>query len=208
MKIVLSAGHDLKNSGAVWGGLKENEHNIAIRDKVFLKLKNIGADVIAVPDMLDLKGSIDFVNLYQDDKFALDIHLNASTDPLKRGCEIYALSSDEMTEKAKRFIEVFSKESGIPSRGLRNEVETAVGSLGWLRYVKGKPALIECLYLTNEADRSVLINEGGHEKIAQALFTAICDLAGIKLEPIKKLEEQVSLLTRLVSLLKKLLKIK
>src|SRR3990167_8302976 len=54
------------------------------------------------------------------------------------------------------------------NRGPKHDSLSYVGSLGFLRQLKCPSVIIECLYMTNEQDKLVLLN-GGPEKIARGI---------------------------------------
>ena len=163
-KFYISAGHSIYDKGYSCGcGLaSESEWNIKIRDEIKKLLPNAEFP----PDTLSLRDTIDWINFSaKPDDFSLEIHLNANKDKSIRGVEAYYSDTP-------RYAEIFARNIsltlGIPNRGPKHDSFSYVGSLGFLRQLKCPSVIIECLYMTNEQDKLVLLN-GGPEKIARGI---------------------------------------
>src|SRR3990167_7259111 len=171
MKLIIDAGHYIgdKNRTALYGDFTETDLTIKIRDA----LKPLLADrqVLCIPDLLNLKESITFVNERATaGDFAVSIHLNAYTDSRTRGTEAYYWTDP-------RYAEVFAREVAehllVPNRGAKPDSQTYYGELGWLRRLNCPSVLVECLYLTNELDRNALFVPDGIEAAARGIASAI-----------------------------------
>jgi len=198
MKIFISAGHHLKDQGTSWGTLKENELTIRVRDAVFKLL--IGENFFP-PDNLTLKETIEWINERANlGDLAVEIHFNSNSNASLRGTEAYYWFQP-------RFAEVFSRKVaealGIPNRGPKPDHMSYVGELGFLRKLKCDSVLVECLYLSNQADRDALNIEAIARGIKAALDELYPPLPEKKdLEKIEELRTiQVSLLKRVLSAL-------
>jgi len=162
-RFYISAGHSIYDKGYSCGcGLaSESEWTIKIRDEL---KKLVNAEF--PPDTLSLRDTIDWINFSaKPDDFSLEIHLNANKDKSIRGVEAYYSDTP-------RYAEIFARNIsltlGIPNRGPKHDSFSYVGSLGFLRQLKCPSVIIECLYMTNEQDKLVLLN-GGPEKIARGI---------------------------------------
>lgn len=181
--VFLNAGHwddhltaKIDDPGAVHNGFVEAVETMRIRDALVPILHARGYTVTEVPDELDLKKSIDFVNASAhdlDDGLAVDIHLNASSDVTARGVEGYHGES----ETSKQVAGVISSETarvlGIPNRGAKPDTATHVGSLGWIRKTNCWATLVEVCFITNKQDMDVLRGVGGYEKAARGIADGI-----------------------------------
>lgn len=180
MKIFVNAGHWIGDQGVSFGSYKENALMMAIRDK----LKELLPDAEYVPDSLDLKATIEYSNQRaRPDDFAIDIHLNSNKDSSLRGTEAYYYDNP-------RYAEVFSRKVsealGIPNRGPKPDTQTYVGSLGFLRKLKCPSVVIECAYLSNSEDRTIITREDGLYNAARGIKNALDELFPPKLTPIQK----------------------
>lgn len=123
-----------------------------------------------VPDELDIRQSIAWVNeRAEPDSVAVDVHLNASRDLNLRGTEAYYW---QLPNLAMVFARHVSEALDVPNRGAKPDTQTYVGELGWLRQLKCRSVVVECLYMTNIFDRARLLDHGP-EKSAQGLYNAL-----------------------------------
>lgn len=218
--IFLNAGHHLNDPGHVnVGGLRENDQVRQIRDLTIEMLKFQGFKVESVPDNFNLRESIDLVNVLGKDLnsgLALDIHLNAngSVNKIVNGTEIYSGTSLKSREIANILSKNIAKELGTSDSGYRPDTWTAAGSLGWVRQTNMWSCVVECCYMTDPRDLSLLMN-GGHAKVAKGIAKGVCELYGLNfLEDIsedEKLKEQnkiMELMLVVISLLQKLILLK
>ena len=190
MKIFCNAGHFQKDSGATINNLRENELAMEVRDNLRVLLQG-KRDVFYVPDELTLKESIDWVNeRAQPEDFALDIHFNSSSNPKKRGTEVYYAIQNQY-HAAEVLSMAVSERLMIPNFGATNLEEmlgdakhdstSYVGSLGWVRQLKCLSVLIEVCYLTNPEDRKMLMTPQGRKLAAGGIKEGIDELFPIKL---------------------------
>ena len=169
--IYINAGHHLNDSGHVESdGTKENEIVMKIRDALTPMLTNY--DVDCVPDTLDLKWSIQYVNKKATkNDFAIDIHLNANNNKQVNGVEAYYVTDPKYATVFSRSV---ANALNLKNRGALPDSITSVGSLGWLRYLKCPSVLIEVCYLTNDHDRISLLQ--GIENAAIGIKNGIDEL--------------------------------
>lgn len=180
-KIILNAGHDDKDPGAVT--LKEADEAKKIRDAAADALAKIGFEVILVPDDLDLKKSIAFANKAApklDDALCIDIHLNSSSTKSVRGTEAFYGTSDKSKEIAASMSANVAKALGFKDRGAKPDTQSAVGSLGWIRQTKAWATLIEVAFITNADDMKMLRSEAGYRLAGQGIAAACAELFGIE----------------------------
>ena len=203
--IFINSGHHLKDSGFVcncgFAHGKEAEWNMKIRDEV----KKLLPNAQYVPDELDLKATIEWINSRAtNNDFALDIHLNSNINTAFTGTEAYYT---ETPRYADIFAKEISKSLGIFNRGSKHDSLTFVGSLGFLRKTICPSVVLECLYLTNSSDRKTL-ESGGTEKIARGIKSGLDILFPTLPQDTKKiiisLQQQIlNLMSRILALLTK-----
>lgn len=171
MRIFLNAGHHLFDPGAWHLSMKESGLNIKLRDMV-LPLLQKHAEVISVPDDLNLKESIAWINEYATiDDIAFSIHFNSHSDKSKQGTEVY-FHNEREKQIAEIFARTVSSAVGLKNRGAIPDRLTWVGSLGWVRKLICDSVLVEVCYLTNESDMSAYTPE----KASQGLENAIMEI--------------------------------
>lgn len=174
-KVFVNAGHYLKDPGQVLNGQLEADLVMLIRNKLKIMLPKAHF----VPDELDLRESIDWINERADEgDLAIGLHLNGNSNVNVSGTECYYAYKDKM-KIAESFATIISRELGIPNRGAKHDSETYVGSLGFLRKTKKcKAVLVEFGYLTNKHDRMKLTSEVGLQKCATGVYKAILQMRG------------------------------
>lgn len=203
MRIFLNAGHNLDDVGAVGHGFNENEMNVKLRDRVFSMIKEGSDEIIQIPDELNLRESIDWVNeRAEKEDMAISIHFNSNQSPYIHGTEAY-YSNDREREMAIVFAQEVSRSLGFRNRGARHDSWTWVGSLGWLRKLKCDSVLVEVCYLTNESDMIEYSIEKAARGFVQAISEAKAQLW--KMPSLEELQSKVALLQRLVDELIRLL---
>jgi N-acetylmuramoyl-L-alanine amidase len=96
VRIFLSAGHGAGDPGAVAGGTTEDEELTKTRDAAVKEMRSRGLDVLWVPDTLDLKPTINWINDHsRRGDVALEIHADAFSNTNVRGASIYYIDSNE-----------------------------------------------------------------------------------------------------------------
>ncbi|MFA4941887.1 MAG: N-acetylmuramoyl-L-alanine amidase [Patescibacteria group bacterium] len=193
--IILDAGHSLNDPGAVANNTTESQEAIKIRDKLIPLLEN-DFEVAMVPDDLNLIKSIEWVNnRYKnlDDGLALAIHLNAGGG---YGAETLYFEGEEKSRKiAQTIIDKYCSLTRFRNRGAKPDTDTRHKRLGWIRDIKPWSCLIECCFVDNEEEVKKFQEE--YNEIAWALYSAICEVYGIKptepkknkIEPTQPVEE-------------------
>lgn len=167
MRIIIDAGHWKNDIGCRFGEYTERDICMKIRDE----LKPLLPNAIFVPDEFDLKQSINWVNSFVNkDDLCISIHLNANMNTSMNGCEAYYCDNPYLSDIFSKHV---SKSLLVANLGSRHDSGTYVGSLGWLRQVKGQNVLIECAYLTNYQDRMKVIMPSGQKAIAQGIVNGI-----------------------------------
>jgi len=202
MKIYLNNGHHLKDSGAVHKGHEESQMAIELGESVVNELSKF-VEVLSVPDDLNLRDSIDWVNeRATEHDFAFSTHFNSHSNQYVAGTEVY-YSNEREKELAITFAQEVSKAGGFKNRGPRHDSSTWVGSLGWLRNLKCDSVLLEVCYLTNNEDMVKYDTQKVTEGIVKAIKKIIPQQ--VELPTREELQAEVSSLRKLVDDLLKLI---
>lgn len=210
--VFLNAGHHTEDPGAISGKFIERDEVKKIRDACLPLFEAAGFVVMVVPDNLNLRESIAWVNRHAkspNDGLALDIHLNAFHSSRARGTEVFhgASEADVMRRSAEIISQEVSKSLGIPNRGAKADTQSFLGSLGWIRKTNCWALLVEVCFITSPEDMAIFAGRGGYEKAAQGIVRGCEHIFGTA-EPDEIEEEEMDEgVARLKKLLDKLLRV-
>jgi N-acetylmuramoyl-L-alanine amidase len=163
-QIFLSAGHYLNDSGTVAFGTTEAKEMMLLRDLVAKELEAKQAAFISVPDTIDLKPTIEWINSKaKNGDVAVELHCN-SANGIARGTEAFFIDGNQQRKKdAELLLEALLQEvpelnlSGkLLSRGAKPDTESPHGRLGFCRQVAVPSILIELCFLDNKQDLELL----------------------------------------------------
>lgn len=169
-RIFLNAGHSLHDPGAI-GLVRESDINRKVRDKLVPLLKARGFNVALVPDTLNLKQSIKWVNQRAkslDSGLAFSIHVNCCGG---RGAECYYYRNNSLSRSlAQKCIKRYCDIIGLPNRGARSSSLTRFGRLGWVEDTNCWAILLELGFIDNKNDVLTIQN---YDKTAFAVAESI-----------------------------------
>ncbi len=193
--VVIDAGHGGKDVGALGKDdegnvlldgngdplIQEKDLNLYIAQKIRDYLVADGIKVVMTRDDDTFEGT-NTENLLARANLAnninaslfLSVHNNSSVSPKANGTEVcytpnssgaYGITSMEF---AKKILDPLVRATGLTNRGLSSRPNLAV-----LKYTKMPAVLIECGFITNEADRQVLTDTNKLDNIAQSVADGI-----------------------------------
>ncbi|MBZ8179943.1 hormogonium tapered terminus morphoprotein TftA [Oscillatoria salina] len=192
-RIFLSAGHGGVEAGridpgAIAGGTTEAQQMILLRDQIVPELRSRGFEVFYVPDDLSLRQTIDWINIRaRNDDVALEIHADAFSNPDVRGASVFYIAGNNARKKHAELllVSLLRRVPQLPSRGVKPDTATAVGSLGFCRQVAIPSLLMEVGFLTNPEDRALLRNQ--RREIAMGIADGLAgwsrDVSGVEPPP-------------------------
>jgi N-acetylmuramoyl-L-alanine amidase len=151
--LIIGAGHGGADSGAVGSGFIERDLAIEFRNLLVAELQKISVPCITDPDSNKLADSlVYFKNYFKPDSINVDIHWNAGP-PAATGTEV--LINTQATEFEKqlggKIAEAIATVLNIRNRGLKTELQSARGSLGWMKQT-GRNYIIEMCFISNKTD--------------------------------------------------------
>lgn len=166
-RIFLSAAHGgLENGktdpGAIAGGTTEAREMMLLRDLVVTELRSRNLEVLSVPDDLSLQQSLDWINARgRSDDVSLEIHSDASDNPLVRGCSAFYINqNDQRKRHAEMLLLAISKRvPQLPNRGAKPDTTIGVGNLAFCRQLVTPSLLLQVGFLTNVDDRFIIQNQ-------------------------------------------------
>lgn len=172
MKISVNAGHSPAAPGAS-GLLDEVKEARAVKDALIKELKARGH---TVSDSTAPDTSKDTVSQQVKKanasgcEIAVSIHLNAGGGT---GSEVfYCKGSSKGKAIADKVAPAVAESMGIRNRGVKDDTQSAVGRLGWLRNTDAPAILIEVCFVDSQTDHDAY-TKAGASKIADAIATAL-----------------------------------
>jgi len=169
--VVIDPGHGGKDPGATsYHGYYEKTVNLSIARKVASHLENRGVRVIMTRNsdiFIELNERADIANRAGADLF-VSIHADAHQSSSQNGYTIYVARSASWTSKKVGIaVEQAMGQTGLASKGIRNSdfrvlVRTACPAV-----------LVECGYLTNPSEASLLDDSQFQDRIARSIADGI-----------------------------------
>ena len=196
--VCLNAGHSFTDPGAVRGNLKENELNMDIVEKAANILRIHGVDTLTVPNDLSLVKTIQWINGRTNQiDIAVACHVNAGGG---RGAEAWHYKNSAKSKELAQFlVDAVVAETGMKTRGVKDESTNRYGKLGFVHDTHPLAALIENGFIGNEFDKKILSSAEGRMRIAKGVARGILsyfeldwkpDLLIKKMPQGKQIEEQ------------------
>lgn len=179
-KVFIGVGHGGKDNGAVANGFKEDELNLSIalacRDE--LKRHGVEVGISREKDETDpLSDEIKECNAFAPD-YAVEIHNNAGGGD---GVEIYHHFGGG---KGKTLADNILSEIisiGQNSRGLKTKKNSSGKDYyGWIRQTNAPAVLVECAFLDNKKDITVIDTAAKQKKMGIAIAKGVLKTLGIK----------------------------
>jgi N-acetylmuramoyl-L-alanine amidase len=169
--VVIDAGHGGKDPGATsYTGNYEKSANLSIARKVASHLENRGVRVIMTRNsdtFIELNERAAIANRKGADLF-VSIHCDSHPTRSQNGYTIYvARSASWSSKKVGAAIEQSMRQTGLTDKGMRNQdfrvlVKTACPAV-----------LVECGYLTNPSEASLLYDSDFQNRIARSIADGI-----------------------------------
>ena len=151
--LIIGAGHGGTDSGAVGSGYKERDLAIEFRNLLVAELQKLSVPCITDPDANALKDSlVYFKNYFKPDSLNVDIHWNAAS-PAATGTEVLINTQATPFEKqlGAKIADTIAIILNIKNRGLKTELQSARGSLAWMKQL-GRNYIIEMCFISNKTD--------------------------------------------------------
>ena len=170
--IVLDPGHGGKDSGAYYGGVTEKYLNLDTSLKLKDLLEEAGFKVAMTRSDDSYPGLYEraaLANALKADLF-LSVHHNAlPSNPAAQGVlTVYDGNSASKTQFAQTIQREMVKGLPVPDKGLQNRPKIVV-----TRETNMPSALAELGFMTNDYERSLLVQDYYRQRCAQALFNGI-----------------------------------
>lgn len=151
--LIIGAGHGGSDSGALGNGYIERDLAIEFRNLLVSDLKKLSVNCIVDPDSNKLADSlVYFKNYFKPDSINVDIHWNAAT-PAATGTEVLinTLATPFEKQLGGKIADTIATTLNIKNRGLKTELQSARGSLAWMKQL-GRNYIIEMCFISNKTD--------------------------------------------------------
>jgi N-acetylmuramoyl-L-alanine amidase len=172
--LFLSAGHGGIDVGAVGNGYTEADLTIELRDLINKHLLKLGIKAITDDNKNALAQTIRFFqNKVTKDCILVDIHWN-SFNNTSTGAEVLIPAKPSQLEVkiATDLSKVISSTLSITNRGVKTELQSARGRLGWMR-LTGENILIETCFISNPNDMKSY--QSNKEKLAESIANVLAN---------------------------------
>ncbi len=192
IKIVIDAGHGGEDPGSVASdGTLEKDLNLEISRLLCALCILNGNEVIMTRDtdtllydyyddledytgkkkVYDLKNRLKIASEYENALY-LGIHMNKFSQEKYSGAQIYYSKNNDLSKKVAGNIAGNIKEYLQPDNN--RQIKGADSSIYILNNIENPAVLIECGFLSNENELSLLKNEEYRAKLALVIFSSIC----------------------------------
>ncbi len=165
-RIFICAGHggyDGKptDTGTIASPTTEAREMIQLRDLVAAELRSRSVEVLAVPDDLNSRQTIEWINSRQrSGDCALELHTGTSSNPTLRGASLFYIAGnpDRKTDAEQMLLALVGRVPQLPDRGAKPDTATTTGSLPFCRGIVIPSLLMEVGFLSNPDDRYLIQN--------------------------------------------------
>jgi len=166
-RIFISAAHGGREDGVidpgtVVAGTTEAREMILTRDLVVTELRSRNFELLAVPDDLSLKQTLEWINARaRTGDVALEIHANASETPSLRGASVFFITNNDQRKAHAELLllALLRRVPQLPNRGAKADSTASTGSLAFCRQLVTPALLMEVGMLSNPDDRFILQNQ-------------------------------------------------
>lgn len=173
-RIIITAGHNGKGTGAASKWLDEGAENIVLRDAITAKLRAFGCDVTNDTNTEKTGTVIGWINrLFAPESVLIEIHFNASSYELATGteCFIQAKSSGIERELADKICKITTIAIDVRNRGVKSPDLSQHSTIGVLDKTNVHAVLWEVCFLSNKQD--VIRYQKYKENLILGVATAI-----------------------------------
>jgi len=165
--IFISAGHNLKDPGAVYNSRKEALEMIAFRGLI-TKYFDARHHIYVADTDTESNGEYQRRIKTNATDVIIDLHLNAATNPTATGTEV--IIANNASEKSKALASdicaTIAQTLSIKNRGVKTEAQTARGKIGIVN-VPGIAVLVEICFLSNTND--MILYDKHKDSLAKAI---------------------------------------
>ncbi|WP_041723258.1 N-acetylmuramoyl-L-alanine amidase [Dictyoglomus thermophilum] len=173
--VFIDPGHGGSDPGAIYGDIKEKDINLKVSLKLAEKLRNKGYIVYILREndiSLSLDDRVSFINkkinldnVLLASSILISIHTNAAFSSDVRGIEV-CYANDLSEGLVKTIVDIFNSNGFVVRRAIK-------GKFYVLSRVPIPSVIIEMGFITNDVDRSLLLNEDYQDKLIDKIIEAV-----------------------------------
>ena len=177
--IILDAGHGGKDKGTSVNGIYESDINLSIVKTLKNELNKHGVDVMLTRDndydlsspdasrrkKSDFDNRIDLINESGADLY-LSIHINYLSDSRYYGAQVFYTNGNNEIAKSIQDIFISNLDSPLKERKLNEDIYM-------YKKLVVPGVLIECGFLSNDSERSLLISVDYQKKIVDSIVDGL-----------------------------------
>lgn len=182
--IVLDAGHGGRDPGKVAvNGALEKDINLSIAQKLKKLLEQNDINVIMIREddsglysesdsnkkAADMRNRVDLINK-SNAVLAISIHQNSFTQESIKGAQVFYYNG---SEQGKKFAEIMQGRLKESLQDGNKRMAKANDSYYMLKKVQCPIVIVECGYLSNNAEAALLIDDNYQEKMAFAIHLGL-----------------------------------
>ena len=192
-KVYIGVGHGGSDPGAVAGGFKEKDVNLAVALACRDELVRHGVPVKISRETdagVHLEQRIKECNAYNP-TLALDIHHNAGGGD---GAEVfYHYKGGKSKTLAKNVLSAIVQETGQNSRGLKVKLnDQGKDYFGFIRQTVPPAVIVECAFLDNKKDVQIIDTAAEQKAMGEAIAKGVLKTLGVKWKSPEKYTVTVS----------------
>jgi N-acetylmuramoyl-L-alanine amidase len=148
-EIIISAGHNLKDPGAVSNGVKESDLAMEYRDVLAHTLRQRDWRVITPSDVYSVRETIKYCKLFPK-LVVIEIHFNAFNGEAE-GVEAFCGTGELSNRLSGMLVKNTSKAFGLRDRGVKRDTQSKRRRLGLIRELKNS-IIFEVCFMDNPED--------------------------------------------------------
>lgn len=188
--VVIDAGHGGEDGGAsIYGGAPEKELNLRIAEDLHDMLSIMGFKVVMTrtddtllydknSDYHGHKKSMDLANRLKiaretENALLISIHMNAFPETKYSGLQVYYSKNDPGSQKLAQLVQEINKAVLSPEN--ERKIKQAGSNIYLLDRFEGISILIECGFLSNDAERDLLNTAEYRQKLSAVFLSAIME---------------------------------
>lgn len=145
--LLISAGHSSTDSGAIFGGYKESELALELRDLIVKELDRAAIKVLTDGAEGQNKPLKDAIALISSSDLAVEIHFNAAASTFAQGVESISLPAKKAI--AQKISASVSAVIGSRLRGDSGWIDQSQSARGKLGFVEAGGIIVEIWFITN-----------------------------------------------------------
>lgn len=195
--VVIDAGHGGEDGGCSGGGLTEKELNLAVSGNLRDLLSMFGVDVMMTRtedkllydmygDLKDYTGHKKTYDLRNRLRFSEDsgaaltvsVHMNKFTDPKYSGLQVYYSPNTSESKTAAELMQSYTAMYLQPEN--KRQVKKATSSIYLLDRIRTPAVMVECGFLSNEAEAAKLGDAGYRRDLSVTLLCAVLEYLSAK----------------------------